>query len=83
MAKPLPVEREARPRPALKLVKTHDLSREDWLTVRRRGIGSSDAAAAVGLSPHKSQLQLWMEKTGRDELFPKTCLLYTSPSPRD
>lgn len=71
MATPLPVEREARPRPALKLVKTIDMSREDWLTVRRRGIGSSDAASAVGLSPYKSALQLWMEKTGRDELFPK------------
>lgn len=71
MAKPLAVEREARPRPALKLVKTTDMSREDWLTVRRRGIGSSDAASAVGLNPYKSALQLWMEKTGRDELFPK------------
>ena len=71
MAKPLAVEREARPRPALKLVKTNDMSREDWLTVRRRGIGSSDAASAVGLNPYKSALQLWMEKTGRDELFPK------------
>jgi putative phage-type endonuclease len=70
MAKPLPLEREARPRPALKLVKTHDMSREDWLTVRRQGIGSSDAAAAVGLSPYVSPLQLWMTKTGRDALFP-------------
>lgn len=70
MAKLQAVEREARPRPALKLVKTQDMSRDDWLEVRRRGIGSSDAAAAVGLSPYKSQLQLWMEKTGRDALFP-------------
>ena len=44
----------------MKLVKTIDMSREDWLSVRRNGIGSSDAAAAVGLSPYKSQLQLWM-----------------------
>lgn len=70
MAKPLPLERDARPRPALKLVKTHDMSRDDWLTVRRQGIGSSDAAAAVGLSPYVSPLQLWMTKTGRDALFP-------------
>lgn len=69
MAHANPVDRAARPRPALKLVKTNDLSREDWLSVRRNGIGSSDAAAAVGLSPYKSQLQLWMEKTGRDDLF--------------
>lgn len=70
MAKPLPMEREARPRPALKLVKTNDMTREDWLTVRRQGIGSSDAAASVGLSPYVSPLQLWMTKTGRDALFP-------------
>jgi len=69
MSKALALDREARPRPALKLVKTNDLSREDWLSVRRNGIGSSDAAAAVGLSPYKSQLALWMEKTGRDDLF--------------
>lgn len=69
MSKALALDREARPRPALKLVKTNDLSREDWLSVRRNGIGSSDAAAAVGLNPYKSQLTLWMEKTGRDDLF--------------
>lgn len=36
-------------KPALKLVKTQELSRDDWLAVRRTGIGGSDAAAAVGL----------------------------------
>ncbi|MEN1710957.1 YqaJ viral recombinase family protein [Pseudomonas aeruginosa] len=58
-------------RPALRLVGTKDLSRDDWLAVRKHGIGSSDAAAAVGLNPYKSQLELWLEKTGRDELLPK------------
>ncbi|ART50153.1 YqaJ viral recombinase family protein [Acidovorax carolinensis] len=57
-------------RPALKLVKTLDLHRDQWLEVRKRGIGSSDAAAAVGLHPYKSQLQLWMEKTGREGQLP-------------
>ena len=51
-------------RPALRLVKTTEISRDDWLNVRRRGIGSSDAAAAVGLNPYQSRLALWMEKTG-------------------
>ena len=62
----------AKPQPALKLVKTNQLHRDDWLTVRKRGIGSSDAGAAVGLHPYKSQLELWMEKTGRDGGLPKT-----------
>lgn len=53
-------------RPALKLVKTHELTRDQWLDVRKQGIGSSDAGAAVGLNPYKSQLELWLEKTGQD-----------------
>jgi putative phage-type endonuclease len=58
-------------RPALRLVDTKELSRDDWLSVRKGGIGSSDAAAAVGLSPYQSQLELWMVKTGRDASLPK------------
>lgn len=50
---------------ALRLVGTRTLDRKQWLEVRKGGIGSSDAAAAVGLCPYKSQLELWMEKTGR------------------
>jgi putative phage-type endonuclease len=38
---------------------------------RRTGIGGSDAAAALGLSPWRTQYDLWLEKTGalasRDE----------------
>src|SRR6059058_4244881 len=53
-----------RPKAALRLVSTRDLDRQQWLEVRRGGIGSSDAAAAVGLNPYKSMLELWLEKTG-------------------
>ncbi len=56
---------------ALRLVSTKDMSREDWLAVRKQGIGASDAAAAVGLSPYQSPLELWMIKTGRDSDMPK------------
>lgn len=61
----------SKPRPALRLIKTKALPREDWLAVRKGGIGSSDAGAAVGLNPYKSQLELWLEKTGRDTALPK------------
>jgi len=71
MNAPLKAERRARSRPALRLVKTTELTRDDWLQVRKGGIGSSDAAAACGLSPYKSQLELWMEKTQRDAGLPK------------
>jgi len=33
--------------------------------VRRHFIGSSDCAAACGVDPYKSRVQLWLEKTGR------------------
>ena len=58
-------------RPALRLVSTKGLSRDKWLKVRKQGIGSSDAAAAVGVNPYQSQLELWMVKTGRDAGLPK------------
>ena len=67
----LKADKPARIPPALKLVKTNDLNREQWLAVRKGGIGSSDAASAVGLNPYKSQLELWLEKTGRDGHLPK------------
>ena len=35
-------EGPAKTRPALKLVKTQDLSRDQWLAVRKGGLGSSD-----------------------------------------
>ncbi|MCW2290802.1 putative phage-type endonuclease [Pseudomonas sp. BIGb0408] len=66
-----PLSSTSKPRPALRLISTKELPREDWLAVRKQGIGSSDAGAAVGLNPYKSQLELWMEKTGRDTTLPK------------
>ena len=65
------LSRASKPRPALRLISTKELPREDWLMVRKQGIGSSDAGAAVGLNPYKSQLELWLEKTGRDTTLPK------------
>jgi putative phage-type endonuclease len=40
------------------------VQRNEWLTLRKRGLGGSDAAAALGLSRWKSPLELWAEKTG-------------------
>ncbi len=50
---------------AVRLVSTKNMSRAEWLAVRGRGIGSSDAAVAAGFSPYKSPLELWLEKTER------------------
>lgn len=56
---------------AQRLVETRNLDRAAWLALRRSGIGSSDAAAALGLNPYRSQLELWMEKTARVEPDPE------------
>lgn len=50
---------------AVRLVSTKNMSRAEWLSVRGQGIGSSDAAVAVGISPYKSPLELWLQKTER------------------
>ena len=39
-------------------------SREEWLKNRTR-IGGSDASAVVGMNPYKSNVDLWLEKTGQ------------------
>ncbi|WP_238049689.1 lambda-exonuclease family protein [Psychrobacter sp. Ps7] len=60
-----PLVSKAQSTNAKRLISTKNLSREDWLAVRRQGIGSSDAAAACGIHPYLSMLELWMIKTGR------------------
>lgn len=40
------------------------VSRKAWLAERAKGIGSSDVAAVLGLSPYKSNTELWEEKVG-------------------
>lgn len=39
-------------------------TKEEWLKSRSR-IGGSDASAILGLNPWKTNIELWMEKTGK------------------
>lgn len=41
------------------------MDRDQFLAARMQGVGGSDAAAALGLSPFKTTYQLWAEKTGQ------------------
>lgn len=43
---------------------TSVLPRAEWLVERRRGEGSSDAAAAMEMSPWQSSYSLWCDKSG-------------------
>ena len=42
-------------------------SHEDWLANRTKGLGGSDISAVIGMNPYKSNLDLWLEKTGQIE----------------
>jgi len=46
------------------LVSTKDITRGDWLEWRRRGIGSSDITAILGLSAWDSPLSVYLKKIG-------------------
>ena len=56
-----------KPAVAKRLANTKNMQYQDWLEVRKQGIGSSDAATACGLNPYMSMLELWMIKTGRTQ----------------
>lgn len=47
-----------------------DITRKGWLDLRMIGIGGSDAGAIVGLNPHKSQIDVWLDKTGKSKDLP-------------
>lgn len=46
------------------LVDATNLSREDWLAFRRQGIGGSDTAALLGISPWRTARDLYYDKLG-------------------
>lgn len=45
------------------LAKTKDMTREEWLKLRKQGIGGSDAGAVCGLNPYVSPMDVYMDKT--------------------
>ena len=44
------------------LVSTEGLPEKEWLEYRRRGIGGSDAAAILGISPFATARDLYYDK---------------------
>ena len=44
------------------LVDTSDLPRDEWLKYRRLGIGGSDSAAILGISPFRTARDLYYDK---------------------
>ena len=58
------------------IAKTTEISHEEWLKLRLKGIGGSDCAAAVGMSRWKSPLDVFLEKTGRKAQVSDTEKMY-------
>ena len=46
-----------------KMISTAGMSREDWLQLRKSGIGGSDAGAICGLNPYSSPMSVYRDKT--------------------
>ena len=46
------------------------MDRQAWLEERRKGIGASDAAAILGLSPNRSPIEVWLSKL-HPEMLPE------------
>lgn len=44
-------------------IKTSTLSRQDWLALRQSGIGGSDIAAIIGVSPYATAYDVFQSKT--------------------
>ncbi len=51
--------------------KTHD----EWLALRREGIGSSEVGTILGLNPYDTPYQLWRRKKGIDPPVPENFLM--------
>ncbi len=50
---------------AVVLASTENLPYADWLELRRKGVGGSDASVVCGINRYKSLVELWMNKTGQ------------------
>ena len=44
---------------------TQDMTPEQWLGFRKRGIGASEVGAIMGLSQYKSNVELFYDKIGQ------------------
>lgn len=50
------------------IANTKEMTREEWLLMRRRGIGGSDISAILGLNKYKSPLGVYLDKVGETPL---------------
>lgn len=49
----------------LNAIHTLEMSRDEWLKERTKGIGGSDAGIILGLNKYRTAFELWLEKTSQ------------------
>ncbi len=47
---------------------TIEMSHQEWLQERTKGIGGSDASVVLGLNKWKTPFELWLDKTGQSDV---------------
>lgn len=47
-------------------ISTLDMGHEEWLRLRKSGIGGSDAGAVCGVNPYSSAMKVFQDKTGAE-----------------
>lgn len=58
------------------LVNTKDLNRSEWLEQRQKGIGGSDIAGILGISPWSSPIKVYQDKIGELPPTEETEVMY-------
>ena len=54
------------------LVSTENLTEQEWLAYRRQGIGGSDVAAILGISPFRTLAPPWLASSQYQALLPES-----------
>lgn len=47
-----------------KIVNTKEISHEEWVALRKKSLGGSDAGSVCGMNPYSSQITLYADKKG-------------------
>jgi putative phage-type endonuclease len=51
-------------------------TQQEWLALRKQGIGGSDASAVLGVNPYKSQIEVYLDKIGETEPIPDNPFMF-------
>lgn len=67
----------------IQLFSTTEMSREDWLSFRTRGLGASEVASVMGLSQYKSSIELFYDKLGQQIYSPENIFMFVGKEKED